>query len=183
MFYYFYHLKVFFWTLFYRIFGAFSFHKIGRDCTFEGWIDVPRRGGRVILGNGVRVCRMVELSVSQGAELCIGENVFIGRGVLINTQESISIGDYSQIAEHVAIHDNNHVFRDANRLIVEQGMETRPVVIGNDTWIGAYSLLTAGASVPDGCVVGAKSLITSTTQSAPYSVIVGSPGRVIGARR
>lgn len=175
-------LQVFLWTAFYRTVGPLVFTKMGRGCIFEGWIDFPQRGGRILLGDGVRICRMVELSVTCGAELRIGNGVFIGRGMLINAQELVEIGHHSQVAEYSAIHDNDHAFSDAKTLIRDQGMVSKPVLVGADVWVGAQSMLVAGATVPDGCVVGAKTLVTSKIQIEPYSIIVGSPGRIVGSR-
>ena len=125
-------LRVLLWTAFYRAVGPIVFTKMGRGCIFEGWIDFPQHGGRILLGDGVRICRMVELSVTRGAELRIGNEAFIGRGILINAQELVEIGHHSQIAEYTAIHDNDHAFSDAKTLIRDQGMVSKPVLVGAD---------------------------------------------------
>ena len=53
--------------------------------------------------------------------------------------------------------------------------------IGDGTWIGTKSTVLDGVSVGSDCIVGAHSLVT---KDAPdFSVIVGSPAKVIRDRR
>lgn len=176
-------LKTVFWTLFYRSVGRSGFAQMGSRCYFEGWIDMPRHGGRIMLGDGVRIGPLTELSVLEGAELFIGDDSFVGRGVLINVARAVTVGKGVLIAEYCAIHDNDHVFAAPESAIADQGWTARPVSVGDDVWIGGHSMLVSGARVPDGCVIGAMSLVTRSTQIEPYAIVVGSPGRPIGSRQ
>jgi acetyltransferase-like isoleucine patch superfamily enzyme len=54
------------------------------------------------------------------------------------------------------------------------------IVIGNDVWIGNDALILSGVTVGDGAVVAAKAVVTKDV--APYAVVGGNPGRVIGHR-
>ncbi|HOY86671.1 MAG TPA: CatB-related O-acetyltransferase [Methylotenera sp.] len=58
--------------------------------------------------------------------------------------------------------------------------ELSPVVLGNDVWIGANSLLMSGVSVGDGAVIGAGAIVTKDIP--PYAIAVGSPARVFRYR-
>ena len=54
------------------------------------------------------------------------------------------------------------------------------IVIGNDVWIGANSVITAGVRINDGAVVAAGSVVT---KEVPENAIVGGvPARVIKYR-
>jgi acetyltransferase-like isoleucine patch superfamily enzyme len=102
-------LRTLFWTLFYRAIGRFVFSKLGQGVAFEGWIDIPQRRGRIVLGDRVHVCQLVEFSLPQGGELIVGEGVFIGRGVVVSAHSRVEIGAHTMIGEYVSIHDNNHL--------------------------------------------------------------------------
>lgn len=52
--------------------------------------------------------------------------------------------------------------------------------IGNDVWIGANVLLLEGITIGDGAIVGAGSVVTKDV--SPYSIVAGSPARVIRYR-
>lgn len=52
------------------------------------------------------------------------------------------------------------------------------IVIGNDVFIGANSLVLPGVTIGDGCVVGAGSVVSKSIPA--NSVAVGVPARVVG---
>ena len=56
------------------------------------------------------------------------------------------------------------------------------IEIGSDVWIGMQSLILSGAKVGHGCVVGARSMLTHRTEAPPFSILVGSPARVVRMR-
>jgi acetyltransferase-like isoleucine patch superfamily enzyme len=51
------------------------------------------------------------------------------------------------------------------------------VHIGSGTWIGVHSVVLAGITIGENCVIGANSTVTKDIPS--HSVAVGSPARVI----
>ncbi len=54
------------------------------------------------------------------------------------------------------------------------------IVIGNDVWSGANVTILSGVEVGDGCIIGTGSVISKNI--APYSIVVGNPGKVVGQR-
>jgi acetyltransferase-like isoleucine patch superfamily enzyme len=54
------------------------------------------------------------------------------------------------------------------------------VIIGNDVWIGNGALILSGVTIGDGAVIAAHAVVTKDV--APYTIVGGNPGRVIGAR-
>ncbi|MGA2935842.1 MAG: CatB-related O-acetyltransferase [Syntrophobacteraceae bacterium] len=58
--------------------------------------------------------------------------------------------------------------------------DVRPVVIGNDVWIGSRAMILAGVTVGDGSVVGANAVVTKDIE--PYSIVAGIPARLIRKR-
>ena len=55
-----------------------------------------------------------------------------------------------------------------------------PVVIGNDVYIGFGATLIAPITIGDGSVIAAGSVVTKNVE--PYSIVGGSPARIIGKR-
>ena len=170
-------LRTWFWTLFYRSIGRWVFSKMGQGVAFEGWIDISQRGGRIVLGDGVHICRMVEFSLPQGGELIIGDGVFIGRGVVVSVHSRVEIGAHTMIGEYVSIHDNNHRTSDPDQPIACQGFSTEPIRIGRNCWIGAHSVLVKGCSLEAGCTVGAGAVVTK--QFPAGMTVVGVPGKPV----
>jgi len=54
------------------------------------------------------------------------------------------------------------------------------IVIGNDVWIGANSIILDGVKIGNGAIVGAGSVVTKNIK--PYTVCVGVPAREIRKR-
>ena len=59
----------------------------------------------------------------------------------------------------------------------EQSSDT---VIGSDVWICRGVLILPGVVIGDGSVIGARTVVSKNVE--PYSVFVGSPGRVVKKR-
>ena len=105
----------------------------------------------------------------------IGSNTRIGLGsVLIGP---VRIGDYVRLAQNVVISGLNHNYQDVTKPISAQGVETKPVEVGDETWIGANSVILAGVSIGKHCVVAAGSVVTKNIPS--FSVSVGNPAKII----
>ena len=87
----------------------------------------------------------------------------------------VTIGDRVLFGPSVSIHTATHETDvQSRRDFVEYA---KPVVIGNDCWIGGNVTILPGVTIGKGCTVGAGCLVN---QDVPdFSVVVGVPGRVI----
>ena len=61
--------------------------------------------------------------------------------------------------------------------IDEQGVSTQAVVIEDDVWVGANSVILPGVTLGKHCVVAAGSIVTHSVP--PYSIYAGCPAKVI----
>src|SRR5271154_5045634 len=85
-------MSTLFWTAFYHAVGRVMFAKLGEGSKFQGWIDIPQRKGRISIGRNVHICRFVEFSVTNHAELIIEDGTFIGRGTVISAHRRGRLG-------------------------------------------------------------------------------------------
>jgi len=58
--------------------------------------------------------------------------------------------------------------------------DVKDTEIGNDVWIGTEALFMPGVTVGHGSIIGARTVVTKDVP--PYSVVVGSPGKVVKKR-
>jgi acetyltransferase-like isoleucine patch superfamily enzyme len=61
-----------------------------------------------------------------------------------------------------------------------QGVTRDPIVIEDDCWIASHSIVLAGVTIGRGSIVAAGSVVTKSVP--PYSIVAGSPARVIRSR-
>lgn len=147
---------------------------------FEGWIDMPQHGGKIIVGDRVRFCRLVELSVPKGGNLSIGASSVLSRGCLISCHQSISIGSNVMIAEFVFIHDNDHGFSNTHLPMMEQPISTSEIEIEDDVWLAANCIILKRSRIRSGSIIAAGAIVNRSFSEG--SIIGGIPGRVIRTR-
>jgi hypothetical protein len=117
------------------------------------------------------------LAVIRTRETEIGERCILG---VANWVGWVRLGDDVMTGSHVIFTSGGrqHSFDDVTRPMRQQHGQKRQVVVGNDVWIGAHSVVMADVS--SGTVIGAGSIVTR--QHPSMSVIVGNPARVLRKR-
>lgn len=113
-------------------------------------------------------------------KLSLGTNVTIQPMTYIEASGGVTIGDDTSIAHGVSIMSETHVTADRDIPFKNQGMEYKPVKIGNDVWIGAKVTIMAGVTIGNKAIIGANSVVTRDVPD--YAVVVGAPARVIKYR-
>lgn len=108
-------------------------------------------------------------------EVRIGNNSLIGLGNVIIGP--VTIGNNVILAQNIVASGLNHNYTDIAQPIHQQGVSVAPIVIEDDCWIGANTVITAGVTIGKHCVVAAGAVVTKNIP--PYSVAVGNPARVI----
>ena len=112
-------------------------------------------------------------------------DVFIGDYTRIGLHNTIigpvSIGNHVNLAQGITVTALNHNFADVQRLIDEQGISTKPVVIGNDVWIGANAVILPGVTIGHHAVVAAGAVVTKDVPD--FCVVAGVPAKVVKGLR
>ncbi|MFD2203534.1 CatB-related O-acetyltransferase [Shivajiella indica] len=160
--------------------------KIGSNVKLKGAII----SGSVTIAEGCKI--------SHGVHLKGESEIIIGRFTSINGPMTdihamvypVKIGAFSSIARNVSIQEYNHSSEKVSTYLIrknvfKEGMiedvESKgPIIIGNDVWIGAHSLVLSGSKIGDGAVIGANSVVNG--EIPPYSIAVGSPAKVVKMR-
>lgn len=140
--------------------------------------------GNVVLalGSSIKIFTPIHISLTSyfcpQAKLTIGDGTHIGPGTAIRVAKSVAIGKNCLIARTVRIFDHNgHPLDPAMRLARQKipEDEIRPVVIGDNVWIGEGAVINAGVTIGSNSIVSANSVVT---KDVPENVIVlGSPAR------
>lgn len=144
-------------------------------------IDALGKDG-ISIGNYSKVGSCSYLIVSGslsnlGKGIVIGDNVGIGEFAYIGGAGGVIIGSDTIIGQYLSIHPENHIFSKTDQLIRDQGVSRKGISIGRNCWIGAKVTFCDGASIGDGCVIAAGSVVTKHFES--NSVIAGVPAKYI----
>ena len=89
----------------------------------------------------------------------------------------VTIGSHVNLAQGITITALNHNFDNPNKRIDEQGVNTTPVNVGNDIWIGANAVVLPGVTIGDHSVVAAGAVVTKDVP--PHSLVAGVPAKII----
>lgn len=105
----------------------------------------------------------------------VGENTWIGPFVILDASGArLTIGNHCSIGPGVKIYTHSTVDWTTG-----EGPKTSgPVIIGNNTWIGAHTVIGCGITIGSRCVIGANSVVL--TNIPDDSRAHGVPARVRG---
>ena len=138
-----------------------DFGKIGKNCYVNpDSILVPQNiymDDNVIIQNNVNF-------ISNKGRLFIKKNSVISSGCTIipgTHLPTVGVSFYQQALEHI-------------------GDEDGDIIIVEDCWIGANSILLPGCIIGRGAIVAAGAVVTKNVP--PYSVVAGCPARVIATK-
>jgi virginiamycin A acetyltransferase len=146
-------------------------------------IEDSNRGTRIVIEDDAVIDSFVKIKPAGGCgDLVIGRGSVINSGCVLYTGHGIRIGANVLIAANCTFAPANHAFADPDRLIRSQGFQPSRggIVIGDDVWIGANTVLVDGARVGEGSVIGAASLVRGTLP--PFCIAFGAPAKVRGRR-
>jgi len=147
------------------------------------------KGGRIVLGDGVRVASAVRANplgclqpsalraMAAGAQIILGRNVGISATVLC-AGASIEVGEGTIMGAGAMVLDH-----DFHRPVGDWGWadehqaNARPVKIGRGVFVGARAIILKGVTIGDRAVIGAAAVVTRDVPARHLAV--GNPARVI----
>lgn len=133
--------------------------------------------------------RMADITYPK--QTIIGNNFVCNEYSIINAHDSagIFIGNNVLLGPRVYIRSANHQFDRSDVPINQQGHQAKnisyqnqiySIVIEDDVWIGANTIILPGVKIGKGAVIGAGSVVTKDIPAA--AIAVGSPAKVIKHR-
>jgi acetyltransferase-like isoleucine patch superfamily enzyme len=142
-------------------------------------LEARRHHARMQLGPWCWIGADNRLRVHEG-NLRLGPKVVLGGSNIINAYLDIEIGQNALLSDLIYVCDFDHVYEHLHLPIKKQGLVKTPVRIGEDVWVGEKASILRGADIGAGSVVGSQSLVKD--RIPPFSIVVGTPARVIGSR-
>src|SRR5205085_3982181 len=110
-----------------------------------------------------------------GSHLRIGARVFANFGLVALDVAPITIGDDVQIGPNVQLLTPTHPVEPGPRR--DKWEAARPIVVGDNVWLGGGAIVLPGVTIGENTVVGAGAIVT---RDLPANVVaVGNPARVV----
>jgi len=168
-----------------RIWRLLNLHRYAR-LEKRAFIECPfiLTGQKSIsLGEGVKIWPFARIEVFTGSKLApaliIGEYTTIQPFVHIGVADKVTIGKHCLIASNVYIsdHDHNTSLPRSDPLYKNDYLQTAPVTIGPNVWIGEKANILKGVSIGESSIIGAGSTVTKDIPS--YCIAAGSPAKII----
>lgn len=162
---------------------------LGRNVQIPGKLNLVTSGNNVIaIGdnfyfssgdavNPISSNLQGAIYLENGASLKIGNNVGMS-STRMWVHDSVAIGDNVKIGACVLITDTDaHPLDYLARRTSNDGTKSAPIVIEDDVWVGAHSIILKGVTIGARSIIGAGSVVT---KSIPADcVAAGNPCKVI----
>jgi len=139
-----------------------------------GTLNLIRGGERVRIGDYASVMRFNVLNAIPDHD-CTTEPVSrleIGAGAVVVSGHRVDFTDTITLGQNVIVGGRNSSLWTHNR------QETAPITIGDFCYLGSEVRLAPGASLPDECILGIGSVLTSQITES-RSLVAGVPARVV----
>lgn len=149
------------------------------------------RTGRVTLGEKIWFEPAMRLELEKGVWLNrlgtfhgnghvrIGARTYIGCNFSIHCVSEVVIGRDCLFGNFASLIDNNHGTM-RHDLIRRQPLESAPIIVGDNCWIGEKATLLPGVTLGDGVVVAAGAVVRGNISA--NSVVAGVPAKTIRMR-
>lgn len=127
--------------------------------------------------------------IHPSASLRCGYNIYLGRNSHINQHccvwasenAKIIFGDDVLMGPACKLFSSNHDTGNMDIPMNIQPFVEKDIIIGNDVWLGANTVVVAGVKIGDGTVVAAGSVVTKDLPS--YIIASGIPAKPIKSRK
>ena len=142
------------------------------------------------LGNHVSCYAGCSFALGVNGSASVGDFTLLN-GAIVMAEERIEIGSHCLVSWNVGIADSDfHPLEPAQRLIDAQALapfyqdrpprpklETRPVKISDNVWIGMHAIILKGVTIGENSVVAAGAVVVKSVP--PNCVVAGNPAVVV----
>lgn len=131
----------------------FNDFSLGAQSTIEDFSTINNGVGSVFIGDRTRIGM---------------SNVLIG---------PVTVGNDVMFAQNIVLSGLNHGYEDINLPPSKQAVETKPIVVEDEVWIGANAVVTSGVTIGKHSIIAAGCVVVKDVP--PYSIVGGNPGKIL----
>jgi acetyltransferase-like isoleucine patch superfamily enzyme len=143
-------------------------------------IEESSRGSRLEIADDAFIDAFVAIKFVGGSgDVTIGPESYLNAGTVVYSGNGLTLGARVMVAANCTFAPTNHEFERRDIPMIRQRF--RPsrggILVEDDVWIGANSVILDGAILRRGCIVGAGSVVRG--ELLPYSINFGTPARFV----
>lgn len=119
----------------------------------------------------------------QGERIKIGEHCLINHNNVLQAGKfkgQIIIGNYVQTGANVMMFAFNHGTEINNVPMIEQDYWDGDIIVEDDVWIGAGSIILPGVKVGKGAVIASNAVVNKDVPE--YAIVGGVPAKILKYR-
>jgi acetyltransferase-like isoleucine patch superfamily enzyme len=139
-----------------------------------GHLNIIRGGEEVRLGRYTEILRLNEINAIPDpiASNPVDSRFILGDGSIVTTSHKIDFTDRVEIGKRVILGGRNSSLWTHNR------QQTKPIIIGDYSYVGSEIRIVPGGEIPPKCIVGIGSVITKKFEGE-YQLIAGVPAKAV----
>jgi acetyltransferase-like isoleucine patch superfamily enzyme len=139
-----------------------------------GHLNIFRGGDEIKLGRYTEIIRLNEINAIPNpiAVNEVDSRFLLGDGSVIAASHKIDFTDRVEFGKCVILGGRNSSLWTHNRQM------TKPIIIGDYSYIGSEIRMVPGSEIPAKCIVGIGSVITKKLEGE-YNLIGGMPAKII----
>jgi acetyltransferase-like isoleucine patch superfamily enzyme len=139
-------------------------------------------GSSVIIYPGAWLAAEPATWASPAPSLRIGDRCLLRHDVVVSATAGVVIEDDVGLAGRSVIIDSDHTWLDDSAYVGWNRSTATPIHIGWGSWVGEQAMVLQGTRLGAFCLVAANSVVLGG-EFDDYSLIAGSPARVVGSTR
>ncbi|MGY4280793.1 maltose O-acetyltransferase [Bradyrhizobium sp. LM2.7] len=144
------------------------------------WMPWPVRA-RLLSASGIAIgknsCIEPGFRCHHLVSLTVGPETYINVNFLIDGEADVSIGSGVRIGPRVTMLTGDHEITENPRCRSTSLVRHYDCSIGDGAWIGGVVTILPRVSIAHGCVIGAGSLVTKSTE--PNTLYLGAPAKPV----
>ena len=145
--------------------------EVEKGVRFENYLNIE-------VGRNTRIRTGSVLWAHKDTSIIIGENVGINSFCFLQGQ--VYIGNHVMIAPHVLIFGGSHRYESKELPMKQQGENRKGIVIKDDVWLGANTVVLDGVTIGTGAIIASGSVVTEDVPD--YHIVAGVPAKQKGKR-
>ena len=148
--------------------------KVGHNTILDCAITFNTPNGNITIGDN---CWIGSSQLVCNSEIVIESNVFISWGCYICDHDSHSTNYLDRRADII---QQLNDFNKGDDLLQSKNWDvvnTRPINIGADAWVGMNCIILKGVTIGQGAIVAAGSVVTKNV--LPWTIVGGNPAKLL----